>query len=99
MTTIFDELCASLKEAGEVRAGKRKPSRKFEYPPADIKKLRGKLHVSQEEFALLIGVSCGTLRNWEQGRRKPEGPAQALLRVVEKHPDAVLDALMTGNSK
>jgi len=93
MKRIFDELHESVKEAGEIRSGQREPSRKFEYHTANIKTLRKKLNVSQEEFALLIGVSSKTLRNWEQGRRNPEGPAQALLRVVEKHPDAVFDAL------
>ena len=93
MKRIFDELHESVKEAGEIRSGQREPSRKFEYQSANIKNLRKKLNVSQEEFALLIGVSSKTLRNWEKGRRNPEGPAQALLRVVEKHPDAVFDAL------
>ena len=42
----------------------------------------------------MIGVSTSTLQNWEQGRRKPEGPARALLQVASKNPDAVVDALM-----
>jgi putative transcriptional regulator len=41
----------------------------------------------------MLGISVGTLRNWEQGRRKPEGPARALFRVAAVHPEAVLDAL------
>jgi putative transcriptional regulator len=49
--------------------------------------------VSQSEFALMIGVSVATLRNWEQGRRTPEGPALALLRVAIKNPTAVAEAL------
>jgi len=43
----------------------------------------------------MIGVSVGTLRNWEQGRRMPEGPALALLRVAARHPKAVIEALHT----
>jgi hypothetical protein len=43
--------------------------------------------------ALMIGVSVRTLQNWEQGRRNPEGPAKALLRVASRNPNAVLDAL------
>jgi putative transcriptional regulator len=54
-----------------------------------------KLNVSQNEFALMIGVSVRTLQNWEQGRRKPEGPAKALLKVASKNPSAVLDAIHT----
>jgi len=55
--------------------------------------VRETLHVSQNEFALMIGVSIRTLQNWEQGRRKPEGPAKALLRVASRNPKAVLEAL------
>ena len=66
-----------------------KPSRVFEIEPQDVQKIRSKLGKSQTEFALMIGVSVGTLRNWEQGRRRPDGPAQALLRVAAKNPAAV----------
>jgi putative transcriptional regulator len=59
----------------------------------DIKKVRARLRVSQREFALMIGVSVRTLQNWEQGRRQPEGPAKALLRVAVRNPEAVLAAL------
>lgn len=52
-----------------------------------------KLGLTQKEFSGMIGVSIKTLQNWEQGRREPEGPAKALLRVVEKEPQAVLSAL------
>jgi putative transcriptional regulator len=48
---------------------------------------------SQAEFSLMIGVSVATLRNWEQGRRRPEGPALALLRVVSAAPKTVTRAL------
>jgi putative transcriptional regulator len=61
--------------------------------PPEIKSVREKLDVSQSEFALMIGVSVRTLQNWEQGRRRPEGPAKALLRIASRNPDAVLDAL------
>ena len=54
---------------------------------------RGAIGQSQEEFALMIGVSVGTLRNWEQGRRTPDGPALALLRVTATNPRAVAVAL------
>jgi len=89
----FDQLVTSIKQAGEIRRGERAPSRRFVFEPTDIKALRERLRLSQSEFALMIGVSVGTLRNWEQGRRRPEGPAQALLKVVEKKPEAVLEAL------
>lgn len=90
---LFNELAESLVEAKQIRNGKLKAARVFDYKPVDVKKIRSKLHVSQSQFALMIGVSKSTLQNWEQGRRKPKGPAKALLTVVDKNPEAVLTAL------
>jgi len=89
----FDKLVASIKEAGEIKAGRRNPSRAYEIKPPQIKMVREKLHASQSDFAMMIGVSMRTLQNWEQGRRQPEGPAKALLRVASRNPKAVLEAL------
>jgi len=58
--------------------------------PSDVKKIREYLHLSQSAFAALMGVSIKTLQEWEQGRRKPSGPASALLRVANRHPEALL---------
>jgi len=54
---------------------------------------RTKLGLSQSKFADLLGISVKTLHNWEQGRRKPTGPAKVLLKVAAKHPEAVLEAV------
>lgn len=59
----------------------------------DIRALRRKLGLTQKQFAKIFGVSLSTLRNWEQGRRKPEGPAMVLLNVIKREPEAVLRAL------
>ena len=59
----------------------------------DIKAIRNKLHLSQSEFAVYLGVKTKTLQNWEQGVRKPTASAQILLRVLEKEPEAVIRAL------
>jgi putative transcriptional regulator len=91
--TDFNVLLSSIKEAGKIKKGKMKPYRVFSYSIPDIKGIRQKLHVSQNEFAHMIGVSENTIQNWEQGRRKPEGPAVALLRVTENNPRAVFEAL------
>lgn len=93
----FAQLLESVKQAGEIKRGLREPSRVFEYSPLDIKAIREKLDKSQREFALMIGVSVGTLQNWEQGRRKPVGPARALLRVAERSPEAFQEALETSS--
>ena len=89
----FDNLVQSIKQAGKIKRGRAKPSRLFKYKVPNIKSIRERLKVSQSEFALMIGVSRSTLQNWEQGRREPEGPAKALLRVAEKEPAAVVKAL------
>lgn len=89
----FLKLVKSVKQAGKIKNGKQKAKRTFLYKKPDIKLIRKHLHVSQSEFALMIGVSTSTVQNWEQGRREPEGPAKALLRVAEKNPKALFEAL------
>ena len=91
----FKLLCESIKEAGEIKRGERKPSRVFIAEDPDPLAIRERLGLSQSRFASIIGVSVRTIQNWEQGRRKPEGPAKALLRVVDRDPEAVLHALHT----
>ena len=89
----FAQLALSVRQAGRIRRGSAKPSRTFTFAPADVKAIRRRLRKSQTEFALMIGVSVATLRNWEQGRRTPDGPALALLRVASAEPRAVVRAL------
>jgi len=89
----FNRLVASVKQAGAIRKGRLKPSRVTEFRPDDVRAIRVKLAKSQAEFALMIGVSVATLQSWEQGRRQPEGPARALLRVAARSPKAVVEAL------
>ena len=91
--TAFQELLTSVRQAGKIRRGQLKPGRMTTFRRADVKTIREKLDASQAEFALMIGVSVATLRNWEQGRRTPDGPALALLRVAAKNPGAVAEAL------
>lgn len=89
----FDKLVISIQQAGAIKRGTLKPGRRIQFEPTDIKSIRKKLAKSQSEFALMIGVSVSTLQNWEQGRRQPEGPARALLKVASENPDAVARAL------
>lgn len=90
---LFNELLESVRQGGAILRGELPPSRTFYFDDEDVKKLRQRMKLSQPRFAAMLGISLGTLRNWEQGRRKPEGPARALLRVASVHPEAVLDAL------
>jgi putative transcriptional regulator len=90
---LFNELVESVRQGGAILRGKAKPSRAFEIAAPDVKRIRAQYQLSQSEFAALMGISVATLRNWEQGRRAPEGPARVLLQVAAKHPDAVWDVV------
>ncbi len=89
----FDNLVTSIRQAGRIRRGEMKPSRVTQFAPPDIRSIRRRLGQSQAKFARMIGVSVATLQNWEQGRRRPEGPARALLKVASVNPQAVAAAL------
>jgi putative transcriptional regulator len=65
----------------------------------DVSAVRKKTALSQEDFARTFGVSLGTLRNWEQGRRAPDGPARVLLTLINRDPVAVLKTLRGGLAK
>ena len=86
----FDELLASAKEAKEILAKKRSPSRTFYIEEPNAKEIRSKFHLTQIEFANMLNISVATLRNWEQGRRKPEGPARVLLNVANSNPEVLM---------
>lgn len=90
---LFDDLVASIKEAGKIHRGEMPAAREFTFDPEDVRAIREKLHKSQSQFARMIGVSISTLQNWEQGRRQPHGPARALLLVASKAPQVVAKAL------
>jgi putative transcriptional regulator len=62
-------------------------------PETNVRKLRTKLKLTQTQFAAKFGFTLDSVQNWEQGHRKPEGPARTLLAVIAKNPDAVEEAL------
>lgn len=72
-----------------VRAIKRGEGKRFEVEEPDVKVVREKSGLSQAAFAALLGVSPRTLQDWEQGRRRPTGPARSLLRIADLHPEAL----------
>ncbi len=91
---LFDELLQSVNEATAIERGQVKPSRTFEVKTAnDVTRVRNRLGLSQHKFARLLGISENTLQNWEQGRRKPAGPAKVLLKVAARHPQAILEVV------
>lgn len=95
---LFEELRQSVREGGAILRGRRKPSRAFHFGEPDVRAVRKGYRLTQSKFAALMGISPATLRNWEQGRRKPEGSARILLRIVARYPEAVLDVVSTARS-
>lgn len=91
--TLFDELVASLNEAKAIAQGQVQPSRRFTVTRMDVKAIREKTGLSQNQFAQLIQISTKTLQNWEQQRRTPTGPAAALLKILAVNPDSAIQAL------
>jgi len=62
-------------------------------PEVDVREVRKKMGLSQAQFATKFGFPPATLRNWEQGRSRPDAPTRVLLAVIAKHPEAVEDVL------
>ena len=89
----FANLFESVTQMNEIVHGERQPSREFPIDAIGVTDIRKATGLSQAKFARLIDVQVGTLRNWEQGRRDPTGPAKALLRAISKDPKNVLQAL------
>lgn len=90
---LFAQLIESASQAAEIVRGERAPSRTYEVTSDIIREIREGIGLSQEKFAGLIHISVGTLRNWEQGRRRPVGPAAALLTAIRNDPKRVVAAL------
>ena len=90
---LFNRLVESLIQMDEIVSGERSPSREFFVDALKVKEIRRATGLSQAGFAKAIDVPVGTLQNWEQGRREPEGPARALLRALHNDPSHVLAAL------
>lgn len=90
---LFNRLAESMTQMDEIVRGERQPSREFHVDAAQVKLIRKATGLAQPAFAETIGVALGTLRNWEQGRRDPEGPAKALLRAIHNDPANVIAAL------
>jgi DNA-binding transcriptional regulator YiaG len=81
-----------LASAIPARVRRRLVQGKFE-SGEDIAALRRFVRLTQEQFARALGISVHTLRNWEQGRRTPDGPALALLRIAAKHPRIIRESI------
>ena len=90
----FQGIMQGLDEARSIAKGQAVPgARVYSIRPVDVAAVRAKTKLSQVAFAQKIGVSPGTLRNWEQNRRSPEGPARVLLAMIERNPRIVEETL------
>jgi len=83
---IGQEILDSIRD---IKAGRGK--KKLIESCEDVSSIRHELRLSQAAFSSLMGISLRTLQEWEQGRRKPRGPAISLLRIAHKHPEAFID--------
>ena len=95
MSNAFSSIKQGLEEALEFSKGNASKAVIHDFTAIDVKDLRAKVGMSQNEFASAFGISVATLRHWERGDRTPQGPALVLLNVVAKEPQAVLRALQS----
>ena len=95
MSKAFNKVMVGLEDARAYLDGKRSgfAVHEVKIPEPDVAAIRGKTGLSQPVFAKSIGVPLGTLKNWEQGRRRPEGPPRAILALIAKRPSIVQEDL------
>jgi putative transcriptional regulator len=90
---LFQALLTSVQQADAIISGTANPARISTFAEPEVKAVRAKTGLTQEKFAMMVGVSKRTLENWEQGRRHPTGPARALLKILDADPVAAMKAL------
>jgi putative transcriptional regulator len=81
------EILEGIREIKAYKAGRTQLRTRTLKHPAPPQRIRARLKLTQAAFAGLMGVSLRTVQDWEQGRRKPSGPAEALLRIADQHPE------------
>jgi putative transcriptional regulator len=90
----FDKIADGLKEAIAIARGVKKPAKLFVPPELDVRAIRGKLDLSQEDFASTFGFTVHQIRQWEQGRSRPLGAVRAYLMIIDRDPRRVLELLL-----
>lgn len=96
--SAFERIKAGIEEMIAVERGEAKPARVTRIVVPDVAAIREKMGLTQEEFAIILGISPRTLQDWEQGRRQPRGPARSLLLVAMHDPQAVIDGVRAGRT-
>ncbi len=95
MSSAYRKIKAGLDDARAYLEGRAEGAvtHRVLVPDPDVAAIRAKSGLSQQAFAKSIGVAVGTLQGWEQGRRRPDGPARVLLALIEKRPRIVQEEL------
>ena len=93
MGKFADELIESLEQAAAHTAGRKAGMRINRVELPDVRAIRRSLKMSQDEFALAFRIPLATLKNWEQGRRRPDAPAAAYLRAIQRRPKEIMEAV------
>ena len=95
MSNAFDRIQAGLEDAIEYADGEVKGRRehRIEVPGVNVRSIRHRTGLTQQEFSAKYGFAVATVRNWEQGRRQPDRSARLLLMVIDKHPEVVEEAI------
>lgn len=93
MNTAFTEIAAGLDDAIAHAKGEETNVIEHSLETIDVKAIRQKTGMSQQKFCSTFGISLGSLRHWEQGLRTPRGTAKILLKVVERNPQAIIEAI------
>jgi putative transcriptional regulator len=94
MNRFGKELIASLKQAAAHAGGRKVPGTRVttvELP--DVRAIRRSLHMSQQRFAIAYRIPLSTLKNWEQGRRRPDAPAAAYLLAIKRRPKEIMEVM------
>ncbi len=93
MSEYFDSIKKGAEEALAWKKGEKTGARVKKYSTINVAEIRKRMKMTQKEFSESFSIPLSTLRQWEQGQRVPQGPAQALLRIISYDAEAALKAL------
>ena len=94
-----DRIAEGLNEVRAIARGEAKPARLYIPSEIDVRSIRAKLDLSQEDFAALFGFTVNQIKDWEQGRSRPLGGVRAYLMIIDRDPKSVLALLRSLTSK
>ncbi|MFG1184333.1 NadS family protein [Xanthobacter aminoxidans] len=95
----FDKIAEGLREAVAIARGEATPAKLYVPAEIDVRGIRSKLGISQEDFSAAFGFTVHQIRQWEQGRARPTGAARAYLMIIDENPDAVREMLRAATTK